>query len=212
MTTSAPILTASAVVSDKQNISIPTDANKDSAAEVVMAATAAADFDENDDGTFTPVVSHHHRRERKITRGKERVTRDGKLIGVAKQRTRQERIDGHRGGAGGYDRRESKRSNDRRATDSKEMKPVAKVAPEAVVTAGLDGAMDGNGTKAISIGGGSSGSAGEESASTGEQDSTKFVEAPLPKVNAWKVSKVFLFAYLYYLYWFVSYVDCLISN
>lgn len=161
--------------------------------------------DTDDDGSFTPVISHHHRKERKVVRIKDRYTRDGKLIGVAKQR-RQDRIDGRPGGGhgnSGYEKRESRRSRDKRPDNrERELKSSTTsggtVAATSSTTPGnqtlaVDGQTDNNGSKAISIvgGGSSGGSGGEDSvAASTEQDPIKFVEAPLPKVNAWKVSNL----------------------
>lgn len=125
----------------------------------------SSDHENEDDLTFIPVVSHS-RKEKKIAR-KERTYKDKagpSASNASKLRNRPDRSENNNS-----DKKEHRRSKDRKGdANNKDAAAAAAVSVEQQT---------------------SNGEAGQKSGIDEENESNpvKFVEAPIPKVNAWKV-------------------------
>lgn len=179
-TTSASTATAAGDTSS-HNVAKQTTKSTENSASAYTTTTTTTDeqhqHDTDDDKSFIPVVSHH-RKERKITTRRERPIRSGGGAGNSERsgppRPPRRRLDTS---AEYREKRENRRSKDKEAK-----LPEANADGSAVVETSANTSPKTDEEIAAAAG-----SAGE---------AVKFVEAPIPAVNAWKVIvfKYFLFS------------------
>lgn len=171
-------------------VAVVNDSNQNEKKSPESNENRANDAEDEDDSTFTPVVSHN-RKDRNVRRNnnnnnshKEGRRERGTDGASSRQGTRRPpRTDNERA-----ERKEGRRPRGNRGDKDKN----ANTDQPANVAEGIPNTV-------VAVKPTSGSSNGDESAddpANAGENATKFVEAPLPKVNAWKVSDFnFLFFY-----------------
>lgn len=166
------------------------DSNKNEQKPQDIIDNHGNEIDNEDDSTFTPVVSHNRkdrnqRRNNNNNNNGTRRDRGGNSVGGAEgAASRQGSKRPNRGENERGDRKEIRRSRGKRADKDKNANADQSGGSDVVNAAAKTVSNNSNGEEPTDD---------PITANDNGAGSTKFVEAPLPKVNAWKVSKISYF-------------------